>query len=102
MCIRDSFKYMLGRLRAGGGGKIKVFGGGGGVIVPSEIEESHAYGVTRIYSPDGGATLGLEGMINELVAQSDIDLDGAVPQSADGVLKALAAGDRRQMSLIHI
>ena len=96
----EFFKYMLDLLRAGGGEKIKVFGGGGGVIVPSEIEELHAYGVTRIYSPDDGATLGLQGMINELVAQSDIDLDGAAPQGADAVLKALAAGDRRQLARI--
>src|SRR5512147_2364957 len=48
----EYFKYMLDLLRAGGGADIRVFGGGGGVIVPAEIEELHAYGVTRIYSPE--------------------------------------------------
>jgi methylmalonyl-CoA mutase len=60
----EFFKYMIDLLKAGGGENIKVFGGGGGVIVPSEIKDLHAYGVTRIYSPDDGATIGLQGMIN--------------------------------------
>src|SRR5690606_15372904 len=50
---------------------IKIFGGGGGVILPSEIAELHEYGITRIYSPDDGRALGLQGMINDLVMQSD-------------------------------
>src|SRR5213078_1092848 len=63
----EYFKYMLDLLRANGGADIKVFGGGGGVIVPSEIEELHQYGVTRVYSPEDGASLGLQGMINDLL-----------------------------------
>src|SRR5690606_13191434 len=50
---------------------IKIFGGGGGVILPEEIKELMDYGITRIYSPDDGRTLGLQGMINDLVKQSD-------------------------------
>ncbi len=96
----EFFKYMLDLLRAGGGEKIKVFGGGGGVIAPSEIKELHDYGVTRLYSPDDGATLGLQGMIDELVEQCDADLAGAAPQGAEAVLAALKSGDRRQLSRI--
>src|SRR6188768_4465157 len=70
----EYFKYMLDLLRANGGADIKVFGGGGGVIVAGEIRELHEYGVTRIYSPEDGATLGLQGMINDVLERSDFDL----------------------------
>src|ERR1700719_1377513 len=63
----EFFKYMLDLRRERGGANIKVCGGGGGVIVPAEIDELHAYGVTRIFSPEDGQRLGLQGMINELV-----------------------------------
>ncbi|MFK7000867.1 methylmalonyl-CoA mutase family protein [Flavobacterium oreochromis] len=63
----EYFKYMYDLLKEKGAGHIKIFGGGGGVILPSEIEELHAYGITKIYSPDDGRALGLQGMINELV-----------------------------------
>src|SRR5690349_10490553 len=67
----EFFKYMLDLLRERGGAHIKVFGGGGGVIVPVEAAELHAYGVTRIFTPEDGAKLGLQGMIDEmLVARS--------------------------------
>src|SRR5438128_2573852 len=70
----EYFKYMVDLLRANGGEDIKVFGGGGGVIVPAEIRELQEYGVTRVYSPEDGATLGLQGMINDVLAKSDVDL----------------------------
>jgi methylmalonyl-CoA mutase cobalamin-binding domain/chain len=57
----EYFKYMLDLLRQNGAAQIKVFGGGGGVIVPAEIAELHAYGVARIYSPEDGAKMGLAG-----------------------------------------
>src|SRR3954463_10667465 len=60
----EYFKYMYDLLRERGAAHIKIFGGGGGVILPHEIEELHAYGITRIYSPDDGRTMGLQGMIN--------------------------------------
>lgn len=67
----EYFKYMYDLLQEKGAGHIKIFGGGGGVILPSEIEELHAYGITRIYSPDDGRAMGLQGMINDLVQRSD-------------------------------
>ena len=91
----EFFKYMIDLLRENGGENIQVFGGGGGVIVPAEIKELHDYGVTRIYSPEDGAILGLQGMINDVVERSDEDLSHAGPQGADAVLAVLRAGDRR-------
>ena len=67
----EYFKYMHDLLKEKGAGHIKIFGGGGGVILPSEIVELHEYGITRIYSPDDGRAMGLQGMINDLVQQSD-------------------------------
>ncbi len=64
----EFFTYMLDLLRQRGAGHVKVFGGGGGVIVPEEIAELQAYGVTRIFSPDDGRTLGLDGMIDAMLA----------------------------------
>ena len=70
----EYFKYMLDLLKEKGAGHIKIFGGGGGVILPTEIEELQAYGITKIYSPDDGRRLGLQGMINDLVQQADYPL----------------------------
>jgi methylmalonyl-CoA mutase len=67
----EYFKYMYDLLQEKGAGHIKIFGGGGGVILPSEIAELHEYGITRIYSPDDGRAMGLQGMINDLVKRSD-------------------------------
>src|SRR5262244_729913 len=69
----EFFKYMIDLLRERGGAHIKVFGGGGGVIVPAEIAELHAYGVARIFSPEDGQKLGLQGMINEVLSAADVD-----------------------------
>lgn len=70
----EYFKYMHDLLHEAGCGHIKIFGGGGGVILPHEAEELHAYGITRIYSPDDGRAMGLQGMINDLLQQSDAPL----------------------------
>ena len=67
----EYFKYMYDLLHEKGGGHIKIFGGGGGVILPEEIKTLMQYGITRIYSPDDGRKMGLQGMINDLVQQSD-------------------------------
>ncbi|MUV03077.1 methylmalonyl-CoA mutase [Flavobacterium rakeshii] len=67
----EYFKYMYDLLNEKGAGHIKIFGGGGGVILPEEIKELHEYGITRIYSPDDGRELGLQGMINDLVQRAD-------------------------------
>lgn len=78
----EYFKYMHDLLKEKGASHIKIFGGGGGVILPDEIEELHNYGITRIYTPDDGRTLGLQGMINDLVEKSDfptgININGEV------------------------
>jgi methylmalonyl-CoA mutase len=67
----EYFKYMYDLLKEKGAPHIKIFGGGGGTILPSEIEELQAYGITRIYHPDDGRAMGLQGMINDLVQKSD-------------------------------
>lgn len=68
----EYFKYMHDLLKQKGAGHIRIFGGGGGTILPSEIEELHNYGITRIYHPDDGRSMGLQGMINDLVEKSDM------------------------------
>src|ERR1044071_2647925 len=67
----EYFKYMYDLLKERGAGHIKIFGGGGGVILPDEIKELMDYGITRIYSPDDGRAMGLQGMINDLVERCD-------------------------------
>jgi methylmalonyl-CoA mutase len=67
----EFFKYMHDLFEENGAGHIKIFGGGGGVILPEEAAELHKYGIARIYSPDDGRSLGLQGMINDLLQKSD-------------------------------
>lgn len=67
----EYFKYMFDLLQEKNAGHIKIFGGGGGVILPEEIKELMDYGITRIYSPDDGREMGLQGMINDMVKQAD-------------------------------
>ncbi|GGW65820.1 methylmalonyl-CoA mutase [Winogradskyella epiphytica] len=90
----EYFKYMYDLLNEKGAGHIKIFGGGGGVILPEEIKELMDYGITRIYSPDDGRALGLQGMINDLVQQSDYaigdQLDVDVNELAKKNPKAIA------------
>ncbi|WP_286966387.1 methylmalonyl-CoA mutase family protein [Flavobacterium sp. UBA4854] len=90
----EYFKYMYDLLREKGAGHIKIFGGGGGVILPSEIEELHEYGITRIYSPDDGRSLGLQGMINDLVQRADFPigdkLNGEIDHIENKVPTAIA------------
>ncbi|MFZ1605654.1 MAG: cobalamin-dependent protein, partial [Rhodoferax sp.] len=81
----EYFKYMVDLLKARGGSHIRVFGGGGGVIVPSEIAELQTYGVTRIYSPEDGQRMGLAGMIGEMVMRCDQDLSSFAPTSLDAI-----------------
>ncbi len=70
----EFFKYMYDLLRQRGASHIKIFGGGGGTILPSEIEALHRYGISRIYSPDDGRQMGLQGMINDVLQQCDFAL----------------------------
>ncbi|WP_108801559.1 methylmalonyl-CoA mutase family protein [Aquimarina sp. Aq107] len=90
----EYFKYMYDLLKEKGASHIKIFGGGGGVILPEEISELMDYGITRIYSPDDGRELGLQGMINDLVQQSDYpigdNLNGEGAHLADKEIGAIA------------
>src|SRR5271156_3489798 len=95
----EFFKYMMDLLREKGGENIKVFGGGGGVIVPAEIRELMAYGVTRLYSPEDGAKLGLQGMIDDVIRTSDYDLSALAP-AAEDALEVLRSGNRRQLARV--
>jgi methylmalonyl-CoA mutase len=92
----EYFEYMIDLLKSGGAGAVKVFGGGGGVIVPAEVAELHAYGVERLYSPEDGAKLGLVGMIQDMMRRADRDLVGESPLSID----TLAKGDRRALARV--
>ena len=93
----EYFKYMADMLRERGGSAIRVFGGGGGVIIPEEMRALHAHGVTRIYSPEDGRTLGLRGMIDDMIARCDTGARRAVPPDS---LDRLAAGDRRALARV--
>lgn len=80
----EFFKYMVDLLKENGAGHIRVFGGGGGVIVPDEIKKLERYGVTKIYSPADGAKMGLQGIINHMVEAMDFStINGGLPDLAD-------------------
>ena len=79
----EYFKYMYDLLKEKGAEHIKIFGGGGGVILPEEIKDLMDYGITRIYSPDDGRSLGLQGMINDLVKQSDYAIGDVLNDEID-------------------
>ena len=95
----EYFKYMIDLLKRRGGESIRVFGGGGGVIVPAEIRELHDYGVTHIYSVEDGQKMGLQGMINDMVQRCDVDISPRADAAAQD-LAAVAAGDRRALSRV--
>src|SRR5918992_972704 len=77
----EFFKYMIDLLKSRGGAHIQVFGGGGGVIVPAEIEELQRYGIARVYSPEDGQRMGLQGMINDILARCDFDPTAHAPKT---------------------
>lgn len=82
----EYFKYIYDLLQEQGCGHIKIFGGGGGTILPSEIEELHAYGITKIYSPDDGRAMGLQGMINDVLQSCDF----ALGEDLNGLEKSIS------------
>ncbi len=97
----EFFKYTHDLLKEKGAGHIKIFGGGGGTILPTEIETLHDYGITRIYSPDDGRAMGLQGMINDLLEKCDfpvgVNLNGqlkTVPsKDSVSIAKAISAAE---------
>ncbi|OKS88254.1 methylmalonyl-CoA mutase family protein [Mucilaginibacter polytrichastri] len=90
----EYFKYMHDLLKERGAGHIKIFGGGGGVFLPKEIEELQAYGISKIYSPDDGRRMGLQGMINDMLQQCDFEtkvtLNGEMKHLPQKDAKAIA------------
>ena len=90
----EYFKYMYDLLKERGCSHIKIFGGGGGTILPSEIEDLHNYGITRIYHPDDGRSLGLQGMINDVLKQSDF----ATGANLNGEVKLLKEKDYKSIA----
>lgn len=90
----EYFKYMVDLLKELGAGHIKVFGGGGGTIIPREMKELHSYGVARIFSPEDGRKLGLQGMINWKLEQSDF----MPPIDPDKDMDDLLKGDRKAIA----
>jgi len=90
----EYFKYMYDLLQERGASHIKIFGGGGGVILPSEIAELQAYGITRIYSPDDGRKMGLQGMINNMLEQTDY----ITTTSLNGELKTIPKKDIKSIA----
>lgn len=94
----EYFKYMYDLLKEKGATHIKIFGGGGGVILPSEIKELQEYGITRIYSPDDGRGMGLQGMINDLVERSDFPIGDNLNREIDKLSKKEAGAIARVIS----
>ncbi|MEP2026505.1 cobalamin B12-binding domain-containing protein, partial [Reichenbachiella sp.] len=92
----EYFKYMYDLLNEKGSGHIKIFGGGGGTILPTEIEELHQYGISRIYSPDDGRAMGLQGMINDMVKSSDF----AIGENLNGEFKQVDKKDAKSIARI--
>lgn len=86
----EYFKYMHDLLKEKGAGHIKIFGGGGGTILPEEIAELHAYGITRLYHPDDGRSMGLQGMINDMLERADF----ATGSQLNGEVSHLSSKDK--------
>ena len=92
----EYFKYMYDLLKEKGADHIKIFGGGGGVILPTEIKDLMDYGIARIYSPDDGREMGLQGMINDLVQQSDF----AVGDTLNGEIDLLQTKNSKAIARV--
>ncbi len=95
----EYFSYLVDLLRERGAGHVKVYGGGGGVIVQDEIDRLHAHGVEHIFSPTDGQRMGLPGMINTMIRTCDVDLGAQPPSSWDGVFAGEPATLARALSV---
>ena len=95
----EYFSYLVELLRERGAGHVKVYGGGGGVIVHEEIELLHSRGVSRIFSPDDGQKLGLPGMINLMIRECDVDLAAQPPASYEGLFSGETGTLARSLTL---
>lgn len=95
----EYFTYLVELLRERGAGHVKVYGGGGGVIVPREIELLHSRGVSHIFSPGDGQRLGLPGMINSMIRECDADLAATPPDSFDGLFTGEPATLARTLTM---
>jgi isobutyryl-CoA mutase len=89
----EYLKYMYDLLQEKGASQIKIFAGGGGVILPEEIKDLMSYGITRIYSPDDGRTMGLQGMINDMVQKSDFDVSANTSFSSEKIADGIKNKD---------
>ncbi|NLP58047.1 methylmalonyl-CoA mutase family protein [Lutibacter sp. B1] len=89
----EYFKYMYDLLQEKGASQIKIFGGGGGVILPEEIKELIDYGITRIYSPDDGREMGLQGMINDMIEKCDFPVPSLILPKGKEIEKSLKNKD---------
>lgn len=111
----EYFKYMYDLLKEKGASHIKIFGGGGGTILPEEIKELHAYGITRLYHPDDGRAMGLQGMINDMLRQADfptgVQLNGELShlnsKDRGAIARLISAaennpeGSKEEMAKVH-
>ena len=84
----EYFRYMYDLLKERGCSHIKIFGGGGGTILPTEIAELHEYGISRLYAPDDGRKMGLQGMINDLMEQCDFPIGETLDDEVEGLDKS--------------
>jgi methylmalonyl-CoA mutase len=98
----EFFRYLVDRLRDEGRGDVRVYGGGGGVIVPSEIAALEAYGVTKIFSPEDGQRMGLGPMINTIVRACDVDPARELPASLDDVLAGHHGAVARTITALEV
>ena len=98
----EYFKFMIDLLRERGAGHIQLFGGGGGVIIPPEIRELEAYGVHRIFSPEDGRRLGLQGMINQMLEATDFLTTERAPLDVDALRARDAAAVARAITLAEL
>ena len=91
----EYFKYMYDLLQEKGAGHIRIYGGGGGVIIPREIKELHDYGIARIFSPEDGRQLGLQGMISQMIKECDFS---TLPKDPTVEIEALQQGDTKAIA----